>query len=68
MESRSRKNSEQGISSLTKLLSARAKEKPDFGAYTFLRDGEDAVTITYGELDRRARATAGWLCRVTRSD
>ncbi|MBN1995560.1 MAG: aminotransferase class I/II-fold pyridoxal phosphate-dependent enzyme [Anaerolineae bacterium] len=47
---------------LVDLLQQRAAEHPHQRAYTFLRDGEtDAVALTYGELDQRARAIAAWL-------
>jgi acyl-CoA synthetase (AMP-forming)/AMP-acid ligase II len=49
-------------STLTDLLSWRALEQPERVAYTFLKDGEtDAVHLTYGELDRKARAIAAHL-------
>jgi len=46
--------------SLVDLLVGRAAEEPDKDLFAFLADGEDgaAVTITRGELDRRARALA----------
>ncbi len=41
------------------LLRDRSAAQPDRVAYRFLRDGErDEVTLTYGALDRRARALA----------
>src|SRR5262245_33386053 len=41
------------------LLRHRARVQTDDVAYVFLRDGErDEQPITYGELDRRARAVA----------
>jgi acyl-CoA synthetase (AMP-forming)/AMP-acid ligase II len=47
---------------LTHLLRLRAARTPDRAAYTFLLDGEnEAVAITYGELDRQARAIAAAL-------
>jgi amino acid adenylation domain-containing protein/thioester reductase-like protein len=40
----------------------RASENPDRLAYRFIQDRDsDIVTITYGELDRRARAIGAWL-------
>jgi acyl-CoA synthetase (AMP-forming)/AMP-acid ligase II len=42
--------------SLVHLLMARANQQPNQIAYTFLLDGEDrSISISYGELDRRAR-------------
>ncbi len=42
------------------LLRRRAEQRPSGHAYTFLVDGEaDARAMTYGELDRRARARRG---------
>jgi len=47
---------------LVDLARRRAGESPDRPAYTFLLDGEAEVSeLTYGELDRRARAIAAWL-------
>ena len=47
---------------LIDLLSRRAVEKRVHTAYTFLADGEgEAVSLTYGELERQARAIGGWL-------
>ncbi len=47
---------------LVDLLRARAAAHPDRVAYTFLADGEgEEEKLTYGELDRRARATAASL-------
>jgi acyl-CoA synthetase (AMP-forming)/AMP-acid ligase II/acyl carrier protein len=41
------------------ILRWRAEHQPQRRAYTYLRDGEeDAAEVTYGELDRRARAIA----------
>jgi amino acid adenylation domain-containing protein/FkbH-like protein len=49
-------------SNLIELLRRRAAEQPDRVAYTFLADGEtEEVNLTYGELDRQARAIAAWL-------
>lgn len=51
-----------GPATLVDLLRHRARFQPDQRAYTFLLDGEsEEAPITYGELDRRARAVAGWL-------
>ncbi len=50
------------FNTLIDLLQKRAEEHPNKLAYQFIRDSdEDIVTITYGELDRRARAIAAWL-------
>jgi non-ribosomal peptide synthase protein (TIGR01720 family) len=47
---------------LLDLLRWRAQEQPNQRAYTFLQDGEDQeVSLTYGELDHRARAIAAQL-------
>ncbi|PZD72724.1 4-hydroxyphenylalkanoate adenylyltransferase [Acaryochloris thomasi RCC1774] len=46
-------------STLVELLCDRAQKTPDKRAYTFLADGEtESGTLTYGELDRQARAIA----------
>ena len=48
--------------SLVDLLRHRAQDKQDELAFTFLVDGEkEEIHISYGELDRQARAIAGWL-------
>ena len=50
---------------LVALLRHRAATQPDAKAYTFLEDGErEAGTLTFAELDRRARAIAVQLLRV----
>ena len=50
------------MTSLIDLLRGRAAERPDRLAFTFLRDGITASeTLTFAELDQRARATAAWL-------
>ncbi len=50
---------------LVELLRGHAEEDPERRAYTFLADGEvEAARLTYGELDRRARAVAAWLQEV----
>lgn len=47
---------------LIELLRLRASERFDRVVYTFLADGPDAESsLTYGELDRQARAIAAWL-------
>jgi amino acid adenylation domain-containing protein len=50
----------EGFRSLVAGLRQRASETPDRRACTFLLDGEtEAAHLTYGELDRRARALGG---------
>ncbi|HEY5731136.1 MAG TPA: beta-ketoacyl synthase N-terminal-like domain-containing protein, partial [Anaerolineales bacterium] len=50
------------FNTLLDLLQKRAEEHPDKLAYRFVQDNdEDIATITYGELDRRARAIGAWL-------
>src|SRR5262245_4858117 len=52
-------------STLVDLLRWRALHQSDRRAYTFLMDGEtDEVPLTYGELDRQARAIGAMLQRV----
>ena len=47
---------------LLKLLQWRAEEDPDSLAYRFIEDDDSKIaTISYGELDRRARAIGAWL-------
>ncbi len=49
-------------SSLVQLLRHRAEHHPDRVAYTFLADGEtETASLTYGMLDRQARAIAALL-------
>ena len=44
---------------LVNLLHYRAQYQPNKQAYIFLQDGEtESGTLTYGELDRQARAIA----------
>ncbi|HKR15461.1 MAG TPA: non-ribosomal peptide synthase/polyketide synthase [Pyrinomonadaceae bacterium] len=51
---------------LIELLRWRAREKSDEVGYIFLADGEtQELSLTYGELDRRARAIAAQLQRST---
>lgn len=46
-------------------LSEHVRQRPQQTALTFLRDGEnDTVTLTYSELDQRARAIAGHILAV----
>ena len=50
------------LSTVVDLLCWRALRQPDQVAYTFLVDGESAETsLTYGELDRQARAVGALL-------
>jgi len=52
----------QKTSTLVELLKARAASEPEQEAYTFLLGGETEETkLSYGELDRRARAIAARL-------
>ena len=47
---------------LVELLRSRAAQYPDRLAYRFIQDGEaDILSVTYGELDRQARAIGAWL-------
>jgi amino acid adenylation domain-containing protein len=49
-------------STLIDLLRKRAQLHPERVIYTFLADGTaEEITLTYGELDRQARAVAAWL-------
>jgi acyl-CoA synthetase (AMP-forming)/AMP-acid ligase II/acyl carrier protein len=53
---------------LVELLRWRALDQPHTVGYTFLADGErQAITLTYAELDRQARAVADWLARLKAS-
>ncbi len=50
------------LPTLVELLRWRAAHQPDRLAYAFLEDGEtETQRVTYGELDRQARAVAAWL-------
>jgi amino acid adenylation domain-containing protein/thioester reductase-like protein len=50
------------LNSLVELLRARAEKQAGELAYRFIQeDGSDPVTVTYTELDRRARAIGAWL-------
>src|ERR1044072_572905 len=54
---------------LIELLHARAGSQPDKNAYTFLLDGEtEAASLTYGELDQRARAIGARLQSLSAKD
>ncbi|HYO16630.1 MAG TPA: AMP-binding protein, partial [Thermoanaerobaculia bacterium] len=47
------------------LLRQRAQQDPNKCAYTFLTDGEEeGASLTYAELDLRARALGAWLQRM----
>ena len=55
-------NSSQKINTLVDLLRSRADQHPDDLIYRFIQDNDsDIITVTYGELDRRARAIGAWL-------
>jgi natural product biosynthesis luciferase-like monooxygenase protein/FkbM family methyltransferase len=54
---------------LIELLRARAGSQPDKNAYTFLLDGEtEETSLTYGELDQRARTIAARLQGLNAKD
>ena len=62
MRSRNLSEAVNGPLTLVDLLRARAATHPDRLAYIFLADGEaEEGRVTYGELDRRARAIGAWL-------
>jgi len=46
------------VSSMIELLRHRAEETPDNRAYTFLTAGKETASLTFYELDQRARAIA----------
>jgi acyl-CoA synthetase (AMP-forming)/AMP-acid ligase II len=49
-------------STLPEILAEHARDRPDSPAFTFLPDGENVgQTVTFGELDRQARAIASHL-------
>ncbi|MGB4069237.1 MAG: AMP-binding protein, partial [Nitrospira sp.] len=48
---------------LVELLCSRSICSADQCAYTFLSDDDKDISITYGELDRRAKHIAAWLQR-----
>jgi acyl-CoA synthetase (AMP-forming)/AMP-acid ligase II/acyl carrier protein len=55
-------NEARRFSTLVELLRHRAAEQPNSRGYTFLADGEtEELSLTYGELEQRARAIGGWL-------
>ena len=50
------------VPTLLALLQMRAQEHPEQLAYRYIQDDDaDIITVTYGELDRRARAIGSWL-------
>src|SRR5262245_34171109 len=54
---------------LVELLRARAESQGDKNAYTFLIDGEtQEITLSYGELDQRARAIGARLRDLNAKD
>src|SRR5215213_7252934 len=54
---------------LVELLRARAESQADKNAYTFLIDGEtEETSLSYGELDRRARAIGARLQSLSAKD
>ena len=55
-------NSHATSNTLVELLRSRADQHPDRLAYRFIQDSEtEIISITYGELDRQARAIGAWL-------
>ncbi|MGA2621527.1 MAG: aminotransferase class I/II-fold pyridoxal phosphate-dependent enzyme, partial [Thermoguttaceae bacterium] len=51
-----------GPSTLVELVRHRARCQPKETAFVYLVDGEnERISLTYGELDRQARAIGGWL-------
>jgi acyl-CoA synthetase (AMP-forming)/AMP-acid ligase II len=53
---------ESSFSTLVATLGFRAEHQPDRTAYTFLQDGESQeIRLSYGQLDRQARAIGAWL-------
>src|ERR1051326_1014112 len=51
---------------LVELLRSRTESQPDKNAYTYLIEGETAeLSLTYGELDQRARAIGAYLQRLS---
>jgi amino acid adenylation domain-containing protein len=56
-------------SNLVELLRGRAAEQPERNIYTFLAESTGAETdLSFGELDRRARAVAAWLQQADATD
>ncbi|PYP88918.1 MAG: non-ribosomal peptide synthetase [Candidatus Angelobacter sp. Gp1-AA117] len=61
--------SRQMASNLVELLRGRAAEQPERNIYTFLAEDTDPETdLSFGELDRRARAVAAWLQEAGATD
>ena len=61
MEQSTHTDSKQAInpSTLVELLRVRADQHPDRLAFRYIQDDEsDNISVTYAELDRRARAIA----------
>jgi acyl-CoA synthetase (AMP-forming)/AMP-acid ligase II/thioesterase domain-containing protein/acyl carrier protein len=54
---------EGGFSNLAAILKARAARHPDALAYTFLTNGVDTNSVTFGELDARCQVVAAELER-----
>jgi acyl-CoA synthetase (AMP-forming)/AMP-acid ligase II len=55
-----------GVASLVDLVRFRAQASPDTLAYVYLKDGSsDAISLTYAELERKAREIAAALTRHT---
>ena len=51
---------------LVDILRNRAREQPHFSIYSFLVDGEsEELSLTYGELEQKAKAIAAYLQSVT---
>ena len=50
------------LQTLVELLRTRASQQPDSQAFLYLVDGEEEdASLTFAELDRRARSLAAWL-------
>ncbi|WP_417750288.1 AMP-binding protein, partial [Rosistilla oblonga] len=54
-----------GWRSLTELMVDRSRRHPDRAVATFLTDAGESQSITYGQLDRRARSVAAELAQCT---
>lgn len=60
------KNVQAEFKTLMDALLFHAKQRPDKNAFTYLEDGEDIeISITFGELDRKARAFAAHLQSIS---